>query len=178
VKKNPGKVNYGSSGVGSIHHLATEALKAALQLNMTHVPYKGMGQAVPALVSGEVQVLYSALPAIESYIRSGKLKMVAVSTLRRSPEAPEIPTVTELGVPGYHFAPEIGILAPAGTPPAVVEKLATELARAARHPDTVARFKQLGIDAVGSTPQEYASAIRAANQRYSEVVKISGVRAD
>jgi tripartite-type tricarboxylate transporter receptor subunit TctC len=86
--------------------------------------------------------------------------------------------VTELGVPGYHFAPEIGILAPAGTPPAVVEKLATELARAARHPDTVARFKQLGIDAVGSTPQEYASAIRAANQRYSEVVKISGVRAD
>jgi tripartite-type tricarboxylate transporter receptor subunit TctC len=178
VKKNPGKVNYGSSGVGSIHHLATEALKAALQLNMTHVPYKGMGQAVPALVSGEVQVLYSALPAIESYIRSGKLKMVAVSTLRRSPEAPEIPTVTELGVPGYHFAPEIGILAPAGTPPAVVEKLATELARAVRHPDTVARFKQLGIDAVGSTPQEYASAIRAANQRYSEVVKISGVRAD
>jgi tripartite-type tricarboxylate transporter receptor subunit TctC len=178
VKKNPGKLNYGSSGVGSIHHLATEALKAALQLNMTHVPYKGMGQAVPALVSGEVQVLYSALPAIESYIRSGKLKMVAVSTLRRSPEAPEIPTVTELGVPGYHFAPEIGILAPAGTPPAVVEKLATELARAARHPDTVARFKQLGIDAVGSTPQEYASAIRAANQRYSEVVKISGVRAD
>jgi tripartite-type tricarboxylate transporter receptor subunit TctC len=145
---------------------------------MTHVPYKGMGQAVPALVSGEVQVLYSALPAIESYIRSGKLKMVAVSTLRRSPEAPEIPTVTELGVPGYHFAPEIGILAPAGTPPAVVEKLATELARAVRHPDTVARFKQLGIDAVGSTPQEYASAIRAANQRYSEVVKISGVRAD
>ena len=178
VKANPGKVNYGSSGIGSIHHLATEALIAALKLNMTHVPYKGMGQAVPALVAGEVNVLYSALPAIEGYIRGGKLKMVAVSTLQRSAEAPDIPTVAELGVPGYHFTPEIGVLAPAGTPPAVVQKLATELGRAARHPDTVARFKQLGIDAVGSSPQEYAKAIEASIRRYTEVVKASGVKAD
>jgi tripartite-type tricarboxylate transporter receptor subunit TctC len=178
VKSHPGKVNYGSSGVGSIHHLATEALNAALGLSMTHVPYKGMGQAVPALVAGEVTVLYSALPAIESYIRAGKLKMVAVSTARRSPEAPEIPTVAELGVPGYDFAPEIGILAPAGTPAAVVQKLAAELGKAARHPDTVKRFTQLGIDAVGSTPAEYAAAIRASDQRYAEVVKVSGVKAD
>jgi tripartite-type tricarboxylate transporter receptor subunit TctC len=178
VKSHPGKVNYGSSGVGSIHHLATEALNTALGLNMTHVPYKGMGQAVPALISGEVQVLYSALPAIESYIRGGKLKMVAVSTLRRSAEAPEIPTVAELGVPGYHFAPEIGILAPAGTPAPIVQKLAAELGRAARHPDTVARFKQLGIDAVGSSSQEYATAIQSSYQRYGEVAKAAGVKAD
>jgi tripartite-type tricarboxylate transporter receptor subunit TctC len=178
LKANPGKVNYGSSGIGSIHHLATEALIAALKLNMTHVPYKGMGQAVPALVAGEVTMLYSALPAIEGYIRGGKLKMVAVSTLQRSAEAPDVPTVAELGVPGYHFTPEIGVLAPAGTPPAVVQKLATELGRAARHPDTVARFKQLGIDAVGSSPQEYAKAIDASIRRYTEVVKASGVKAD
>jgi tripartite-type tricarboxylate transporter receptor subunit TctC len=171
-------VNYGSSGVGSIHHLATEALKAALGLNMTHVPYKGMGQAVPALVAGEVTVLYSALPAIESYIKSGRLKMIAVSTPRRSPEAPEVPTVAELGVPGYDFAPQIGVLAPSGTPPAVIQKLASGLARAARHPDTMARFKQLGIDAVGSTPQDYAEEIRAANVRYAEVVRVAGVKAD
>ena len=178
VKKNPGKVNYGSSGVGSIHHLATEALKAALGLNLTHVPYKGMGQAVPALVAGEVTVLYSALPAIESYIKAGKLRMVAVSTLRRSAEAPEIPSVAELGVPGYDFAPQIGVLAPAGTPPAVIQKLSASLARAVRHPDTMMRFKQLGIDAVGSTPSEYAVEIRAANERYAEVVRVAGVKAD
>jgi len=178
VKNHPGKVNYGSSGVGSIHHLATEALNTALGLNMIHVPYKGMGQAVPALVAGEVTVLYSALPAIESYIRTGKLKMVAVSTLTRAPEAPELPAVAELGVPGYHFAPEIGIVAPAGTPPAVVQKLAAELGRTARHPETVARYKQLGIDAVGSSPREYASVIQASYRRYGEVAKAAGVKAD
>jgi len=178
VRANPGKVNYGSSGIGSIHHLATEALIAALKLNMTHVPYKGIGQAVPALVAGEVNVLYSALPAIEGYIRGGKLKMVAVSTLQRSAEAPDIPTVAELGVPGYHFTPEIGVLAPAGTAPAIVQKLSVELGRAARHPDTMARFKQLGIDAVGSSPQEYAAAIQASSRRYAEVVKAAGVKAD
>jgi tripartite-type tricarboxylate transporter receptor subunit TctC len=178
VKSHPGKVNYGSSGVGSIHHLATEALNTSLGLKMTHVPYKGMGQAVPALISGEVTVLYSALPAIESYIRAGKLKMVAVSTLRRSAEAPEIPTVAELGVPGYHFAPEIGIVAPAATPAPVVQKLAAELGRAARHPDTVARFKQLGIDAIGSSPQEYAALIQASYRRYGEVAKAAAVKAD
>jgi tripartite-type tricarboxylate transporter receptor subunit TctC len=178
VKANPGKVNYGSSGVGSIHHLATEALKVALGLQVTHVPYKGMGQAVPALISGEVTMLYSALPAIESYVKSGKLKYVAVSTAKRSPQAPEVPTVAELGVAGYDFSPEIGILAPAGTPAAVVQKLATELAKAAHHPDTDKRFTQLGIDVVGSTPQEYAARIRAADRRYAEVARVAGVKAD
>jgi tripartite-type tricarboxylate transporter receptor subunit TctC len=178
IKQNPGKVNYGSSGTGSIHHLATEALKAALGLDIVHVPYKGTGQAVPALLGGQVAMLYSSLPSIESHLKAGKLKMVAVSTAKRSPEAPEVPTVAELGVPGYNFAPEIGVLAPAGTPAAIVQKLSTELAKAAQHPDTRKRFTQLGIDAVGSTPQEYAAVIRASSQRYGEVVKVSGVKAD
>jgi len=178
IKRNPGKLNYGSSGTGSIHHLATEALKAALALEIVHVPYKGTGQAVPALLGGQVGMLYSSLPSIESHLKAGKLKMVAVSTAKRSSEAPDVPTVAELGVPGYNFAPEIGVLAPAGTPPAIVQKLAAELASAARHPDTVKRFAQLGIDAVGSTPQEYAAVIRASVQRYGEVVRVSGVKAE
>jgi len=178
IKQNPGKVNYGSSGTGSIHHLATEALKASLGLDIVHVPYKGTGQAVPALLGGQVAMLYSSLPSIESHLKAGKLKMVAVSTAQRSPEAPEVPTVAELGVPGYNFAPEIGVLAPAGTPAAIVQKLSAELAKAAQHPDTRKRFTQLGIDAVGSTPQEYAAVIRASSQRYGEVVRISGVKAD
>ena len=178
IKHNPGKVNYGSSGTGSIHHLATEALKAALALDIVHVPYNGTGQAVPALLGGQVGMLYSSLPSIESHLKAGKLKIVAVSTARRSPEAPDVPTIAELGVPGYNFAPEIGVLAPAGTPSAIVQKLSTELAKAARHPDTVKRFTQLGIDAVGSTPQEYAAVIRASSERYGEVVRVSGVRAE
>ena len=178
VKANSGKLNYGSSGPGSIHHLATEALKAALGLDIVHVPYKGMGQAVPALLGGQVSMLFSALPAIEAHVKSGKVKIVAVRTAKRSPQAPEVPTVAELGVPGYDFAPEIGVLAPAGTPAAVAQKLAAELAKAAKHPDTVKRFAQLGIDAVGSTPQEYAAVIRASYQRYREVVRISGARVE
>jgi tripartite-type tricarboxylate transporter receptor subunit TctC len=178
IKANPGKVNYGSSGQGSIHHLATEALKAALGLNIVHVPYKGTGQAVPALLGGQVAMLYSSLPSIEAQLKAGKLKMVAVSTLKRSSEAPEVPTVAEMGVPGYDFAPQIGVVAPAGTPAAIVQKLSAEIAKASRHPDTVKRFTQLGIDAVGSTPQEYGAMIRAADQRYAEVVRVSGAKVE
>ena len=178
IKQNPGKLNYGSSGTGSIHHLATEALKAALGLDIVHVPYKGTGQAVPALLGGQVGMLYSSLPSIEAHLKAGRLKIVAVSTAMRSPEAPDVPTVAELGVEGYNFAPEIGVLAPAGTPPAIIQRLSTELAKAAKHPDTVKRFTQLGIDAVGSTPQDYAAVIRASVQRYGEVVRVSGVKAE
>ena len=178
IKANPGKVNYGSSGQGSIHHLATEALKAALGLDIVHVPYKGTGQAVPALLGGQVAMLYSSLPSIEAQLKAGKLKMVAVSTLKRSSEAPDVPTVAELGVPGYDFAPQIGVMAPAGTPAAIVQKLSSEIARAAKHPDTLKRFTQLGIDAAGSTPQEYAALIRAADLRYAEVVRVSGAKVE
>jgi len=103
---------------------------------------------------------------------------VAVSTARRSPQAPDVPTVAELGVPGYDFAPEIGVLAPAGTPAPIVQKLAAELGKAVRHPDTVQRLGQLGIDAVGSSPAEYAATIRTASRRYAEIVRISGARID
>jgi tripartite-type tricarboxylate transporter receptor subunit TctC len=178
IKANPNKVNYGSSGVGSIHHLATEAMAHALGLQIVHVPYKGTGQAVPALLGGQVAMLYSSLPSLEAQIKAGKVKMVAISTLQRSPQAPDVPTVAEMGVPGYNFAPTIGVLAPAGTPSAIVQKLSTELAKASKHPDTIKRFTQLGIDAVGSTPQEYAATIRAADKSYGEVARIAGVKAD
>jgi tripartite-type tricarboxylate transporter receptor subunit TctC len=178
IRGHPGHVNYGSSGAGSIHHLATEALKVAFGLNMVHVPFKGMGQAVPALLGGQVTLLYSALPAIEQHVKAGRVKLLAVSTAKRSTQAPDIATVAELGVPGYDFAPEIGVLAPGGTPAPVIQRLAAEFARAVKHPETVKRFGQLGIDAVGSTPAEYAAMIRAASRRYAEVVRISGAKVD
>ena len=178
ARSRPGQLNYGSSGIGSIHHLSTEALKAALGLDIVHVPYKGMGQAVPALLGGQVSLLFSALPAIEAHVKAGKVKLLAISTSRRSPQAPEVPTVAELGLPGYDFAPAIGVLAPAGTPPAVLQKLSAEIAKALKHPDTARRFTQLGIEPVGSTPEAYAQSIRAAYEKFGRAVAISGTKAD
>jgi tripartite-type tricarboxylate transporter receptor subunit TctC len=178
AKARPGQLNYGSSGNGSIHHLATEVLKASLGLDIVHVPYKGTGQAVPALLGGQVSLLFSALPSIEAHVKAGKLRLLAVSTAKRSPEAPEVPAIAELGVPGFDYTPEIGILAPAATPDAIVQKLAVEIARAVRHPDTVQRFVPLGIAPVGSTPQAYAAVIRASYDKYARAVKLSGARAD
>ena len=178
ARSRPGKLNYGSSGAGSIHHLATEALKAGFKLDIVHVPYKGMGQAVPALLGGQVSILYSALPAIESHVKAGKLKLLAISTLKRSAQAPDVPTVAELGLPGYDFAPEIGVLAPAGTPPALLGRIAAEIAKAVRQPEVSQRFLQLGIEPVGSTPEAYAARIRAAYDRYAQVVKSSGAKVE
>jgi tripartite-type tricarboxylate transporter receptor subunit TctC len=178
ARSQPGKLNYGTSGTGSIMHIAIEVLKAALGIDLVHVPYKGTAQAVPALLGGQVALLYSALPSIESHVKAGRVRLLAVSTARRSPEAPEVPTVAEMGVPGYDFTPEIGVLAPAGTPPAVVQRLSAEIARATRQPEVVQRFAQLGIEAVGSTPAAYAAIIRASQEKYAKAVKISGARAD
>jgi tripartite-type tricarboxylate transporter receptor subunit TctC len=178
ARAQPGKLNYGSSGTGSIHHLATEALKAALKLDIVHVPYKGMGQAVPALLGGQVSFLFSALPAIESQVKAGRLKLLAISTPRRSAQAPEVPTVAELGVPGYDFAPEIGVLAPAGMPPGLAARIAAEIAKAVKSADVSQRYLQLGIEPVGSTPEAYGARIRAAYERYGQVVKVSGTKAE
>jgi tripartite-type tricarboxylate transporter receptor subunit TctC len=176
IKSQPGKISYGSSGLGSIHHLAMEALKVGLGLDMLHVPYKGTGQSVPALLGGQVPLLYAALPSIESHVKAGTVKILAVSTPQRTAQAPEVPTVAESGVPGYDFVAEIGFYAPAGTPREVVSKLAAEAQKAVKQPEVAQRFKQLGIDPVGSTPQAYDAANRASYQKYERVVKASGAK--
>ena len=137
-----------------------------------------MGQAVPALLGGQVSILYSALPAIESHVKAGKVKLFAISTPRRSAQAPDVPTVAELGLPGYDFGPEIGVLAPAGMPPALLARIAAEIAKAVKSPDVSQRFLQLGIEPVGSTPEAYSARIRAAYERYAQVVKTSGTKAE
>jgi len=178
VRSQPGKLSYGSSGTGSIHHLATEALKVGLGLDIVHVPYKGTGQSVPALLGGQVALLYAALPSVEGHFKAGKVKILAVSTPQRSPQAPEVPTVAESGVPGYDFVAEIALYAPAGTPADIVAKLSAQAARAVKHPDVVARFKQLGIDPVGSTPEALAQQNRANYDKYARVVNASGAKID
>ena len=178
AKAQPGKLNYGSSGIGSIHHLATEALKSGFGIDMVHVPYKGTGQSVPALLGGQVALLYSALPSIAGQLKDGKVKMLAISTLKRSPQTPDVPTVAESGIPGYDFVAEIGLLAPAGTPREIVARLASEVAKAVKQPDVVQRFTQLGIDPVGSTPEAYAQANKADFDKYATIVKATGAKID
>ena len=178
VKSQPGKLSYGSSGLGSIHHLAMEALKSGLGLDMVHVPYKGTGQSVPALLGGQVPLLYAALPSIESHVKAGKVKILAMSALQRSPQTPDVPTIAESAIPGYEFLAEIGYYAPAGTPQDIIAKLAAEVQKAVKQPDVVTRFKQLGIDPVGSTPETYNTMNRANYQKYEKVVKASGAKID
>jgi tripartite-type tricarboxylate transporter receptor subunit TctC len=178
AKAEPGKLNYGSSGTGSIHHLATEALKSGLGLDLVHVPYKGTGQSVPALLGGQVSLLYSALPSIAGHVKDGKVKLLAISTAQRSPQTPDVPTVAESGIPGYEFVAEIGLLAPAGTPREAISRLAAEMAKAVKLPDVAQRFGQLGIEPVGSTPDAYSAINKAAYEKYGRVVKATGAKID
>ena len=179
AKGKPGQLRYGSGGVGSVHHLSMEALKTPLGLDIVHVPYKGTGQAVPALIGGEVALLFSALPSIATHIKAGRLKLLAVNTIKRSNQAPDVPTIAEVtGIKDYDYPPEIGVLAPAKTPKAVVDQLARAIAAAVRHPDTAGRYTALGIDPVGNTPEQYAKQIRADIAKYARAVKAAGVKID
>jgi tripartite-type tricarboxylate transporter receptor subunit TctC len=177
AKARPGKLSYGSSGIGSIHHIAMESLKSALGIDIVHVPYKGAGQSVPAFIAGDVSLVVSALPALAPYVKTGQAKLLAVTTLRRAMHAPEVPAVSEL-VPGYDFSSEMGVVVPAGTAPAIVAKLSTEIAQALRQGDTVQRLHTLGLIPLGTTPEGYSENIRGNLEKFSKAVRISGARAE
>ena len=179
AKSKPGQLRYGSGGIGSVHHLSMEALKTPLKLDIVHVPYKGTGQAVPALIGGEVALLFSALPSIAPHVKAGRLKLLAVNTIKRSAQAADVPTIAEVtGIKDFDYPPAIGVLAPAKTPKAVIGQLSASIAKAVRHPDTVSRYTALGIDPVGNTPAEYAAQIRVDIEKYAKAVKASGAKVD
>lgn len=177
VKSKPGEFTYGSSGIGSTHHLCMEFLKSALGLTITHVPFKGTGQSVPALVGGQVPMVFSAYPSLAAYAKDGRVKLLAANSLKRSSFAQNIPTISET-VPGFDFAPTIGIFAPRGTPKELVNRISADALEAVRPADMVTRMVNLGIDAEGTTPEEYAASLKADAERYSRAVKLSGAKAD
>jgi tripartite-type tricarboxylate transporter receptor subunit TctC len=179
AKAKPGQLRYGSGGIGSVHHLSMEALKTPLGLDIIHVPYKGNGVAIPAMISGEVALVFSALPAIEGHLKTGRVKLLAVNTAKRSPQAPNVPTVSEVtGIKDYDYPPAIGVLAPAKTPRPVVNRVADAVAKAVKHPDIAKRYVELGIEPVGNTPEQYAAQIRADIPKYAKAVKASGVKVE
>ncbi len=178
ARSRPGTLSYGSSGSGSIHHLATETLKTRLGIDLVHVPYKSSGQSTPALVAGDIQVLFTAYGPIAPHVRSGKALILAVASPNRSTQAPDVPTFSELGVRDMFFLPSVHALAPAGTPRAIVQKLSAELRRALQQPAVVRRFESLGIDPAGTTPEQHAAQLEADKAYYTQAVRQSGARAE
>jgi tripartite-type tricarboxylate transporter receptor subunit TctC len=177
AKAKPGMA-YGSSGPGTGHHLAMELIRAMAGLQMTHVPYKGAGQSVPAVVAGDVPVVFAGLASIAAHAKAGKLKVLAVATPARSVLYPDAPTVAEAGLPGYEVTISIGFLAPSGTPRAVVEALSAEFNRAVKVPDLQPRLAALGLEAFGSTPQQYTDAIRNEVRQYEALVRKASLKVD
>jgi tripartite-type tricarboxylate transporter receptor subunit TctC len=175
AKSKPGTLNFPSAGVGSSSHLAGEMLKSMAGIDMVHVPYKGGGPALVALLSGQVQLMFATLPAAMPHVKSGKLRPVAVTTSHRSQALPELPTIAESGVPGYEAATWYGLLAPAGTPRAIVDRLHAEIVKILAT-DTRQRLAAQGFEPAGTTPAEFAGYIKSEIVKWRKVIKDAGIR--
>ncbi|HSN41647.1 MAG TPA: tripartite tricarboxylate transporter substrate binding protein [Burkholderiales bacterium] len=178
AKARPGEINYGSSGTGTGTHLSAELFKYMTGVKMVHVPYKGGGPAVIALISGQVQLNFATIPSVLPHVRSGKLRAVAVTTIKRSPAAPQVPTIAESGVPGYDHGPWNGMLAPAKTPQAIIAKLNAEVAKIVHLPETAGVLIHDGAEPVGNKPGEFAAIIKTETAKWAKVIKAAGIRAD
>jgi tripartite-type tricarboxylate transporter receptor subunit TctC len=178
AKSKPGELSYGSSGIGSIHHLTVESIKSSLGVDLLHIPFKGTGQSVPAVVSGQVSAVFSAYPSLAGFAKENRLKLIAVNSEKRSALAPEIASIAETSIPGFDFAPTIGFSGPAGVPDAIANKIAADVAEAIRDPALVERLRVLGIDPIGSTPREYAAQIRSDRERYGKAVRLANVKGE
>jgi tripartite-type tricarboxylate transporter receptor subunit TctC len=178
AKKEPGKLYYGSAGNGSAGHLAMEYLKLVTGIDLQHVPYKGTGPNLIDLVAGRTQATSAGTPPLMPHVKSGKLRVIAVGTPKRLPSMPDVPTVAEQGYPGFETSQWYGLNAPGKTPPAIIQRLADEAAKAAKTPALIQRFAAEDAEPVGSTPQEYAAYIAREQARWKDVIERAGVKAD
>jgi len=178
VKANPGKLSYASGGIGSPPHLAGELLKSMAGLDLVHVPFSGGLPALTATVSGQTALYFAGTASAMPFVKPGRLKGLAVTGLKRSSMLPDTPTMIEAGVAGYEIDQWYAILATAGTPRAVIERLHAELARALKAPDTRERLLGMGVEPVGSSPAEFTAYLDAELTKYAKVVKASGARVD
>ena len=178
AKANPGKLNYASAGNGTPHHIAGEMFKQLAGVELVHVPYKGTGPAVNDLLAGQVSFMSVEVLAALPHVRAGKLRALGMATAARSEVAPDLPTVAEAGLPGFEVTAWYGVFAPAGSPPAALQRVAAEVGKAVRDADFRERLANLGATPVGSSPEEFARFLRAENARWANAVKISGARQD
>lgn len=176
ARSKPGHLNFSSPGVGSANHLAGELFKTLAGIDAVHVPYKGIPEAMTAVVTGSVQFNFSPVVNILPLSREGKLLALAASTGKRSAALPDLPTVAEAGVPGYVFDPWFGILAPAKTPKPVLDKLSTQIARSVELPDVKERLLALGADPAPTTPQEFDAHVSAEVAKFRKIVQDAGIK--
>jgi tripartite-type tricarboxylate transporter receptor subunit TctC len=178
ARSQPGQLNYGSSGNGGPSHLGTELFKTMAGIDLRHVPYKGGAPAAIDLIAGQIQVMFNTPPVVLPHARSGRMKALAVTSSRRIPAAPELPTVAEAALPGFEITTWYGLMVPAGTPGAIVSRLHAVFAAALNAPEVRGRLLAENLDPVGSTPAEFAAYVRAEIPKWAKVVKQSGARVD
>ena len=178
AKSKPGALNYGSAGTATGTHLSAELFKYMTGTDMVHVPYKGGGAAMPALLGGQVQLMFSTTVTALPHVRAGKLRAIAVTSGKRWPSLPDIPSIAESGVPGYDHTPWNGFLAPAKTPRNVITRLNEEAAKILHMPDTRSLFTGEGAEPVGNKPEEFAAIIKSETAKWTKVVKAAGIQAD
>ncbi len=177
LRAQPGRLNYASAGIGSTTHLSMEMLKFASETFALHIPYNGNGPAGAAVIAGQVEILFGSLPAVLPHVKSGRVRALAVGTLKRSPSLPEVPTVAESGYPGFDASLWLAILVPAGTPAPIIERLNKEIVAAVAAPDTRDLLDKAGAEVLTSTPGELAAMIRDGVPKYAKIVKTAGVQA-
>lgn len=178
VRKNPGKVNYASSGSGSSTHLSAELFKSMTKTDITHVPYKGSAPAVQALLAGETDMLFDNMPNVMQHVKAGSLIALGVTGKERSSLVPEVPTLHEAGVPGYDVLVWFGLQAPAGTPEPIVAKLNTQIAKILRSPEVTKEFAAQGVEVAASSPEKFSELVKSEIGKWSKLVSDAKIRVE
>ncbi len=178
ARASPGKLNYGTSGVGTANHLAAELFNLMAGVNIVRVNYKSPGAALNDVIAGQLQLMFATAPTVAPLIKSGRLRALAVTSLKPSALAPELPTIAESGLPGYEMVTINGLLAPARTPPALIGRLHSEVVRAMNKPEVRERLFASGVEVVGSTPAELAATMKADSAKISKLIRDAGIRGE
>jgi tripartite-type tricarboxylate transporter receptor subunit TctC len=178
AKAKPGELNFASSGIGAAAHLTMEMFKSRVGINMVHVPYRGTSPALQDIIGGRVNVMFDVVGSLMPHVRAGSLKSIAVTAKDRMPAAPEVPTMVEGGVADFVSGTWAGVIAPAGTPKEIVNRVSSEIQRILRDPAMREQLSKLGYEAVGSTPAEYETFFREEVARWAKVIKDAGIKAE
>ena len=178
AKAKPGSLNFASSGVGGTPHMCSELFKRAAGIDIVHIPYKGAGIAVPAVIGGQVEMFCTGLTALTNQIRAGKMRALGIATLKRSPLMPEVPTIAEQGLPGFEVVSWSGVAAPAKTPPAIIRRLHAEIVKIVNSPDMRSFLANQGAEPALMGPEEFGAYLKADIAKWAKVVKAAGIKGE